>query len=188
MTHLIIGYEDSGKSEYAENLSMEISNGFQKIYIATMIPYGEEGQQRITKHKKQREGKGFLTMEKADHLESLCDDIKKYPKATCLLECVSNLLGNELYKGSYNPNEMDESRRQAEDNDIMQILHDEIESLIDCCDNLVMVSNDYEIRDDYDNETIRYCNLISKANVMLSALADKVHVIRKGEWSIHENF
>ena len=42
MLHLITGGSGSGKSAYAE--AQVMSAGIEKkIYIATMIPYGEEG-------------------------------------------------------------------------------------------------------------------------------------------------
>ena len=43
MFALIFGGSGSGKSEYAEKLSCELAQKNEKYYIATMIPYGEEG-------------------------------------------------------------------------------------------------------------------------------------------------
>ena len=63
MTVLIIGHPDSGKSELAERMVTEISAPGERIYLATMIPYGEDGAARVEKHRKMREGKGFTTIE-----------------------------------------------------------------------------------------------------------------------------
>ena len=63
MFALIFGGSGSGKSEYAEKLSCELAQKNEKYYIATMIPYGEEGKKRVERHKKLREGKDFYTIE-----------------------------------------------------------------------------------------------------------------------------
>ena len=44
MVVLIIGIPDSGKSKMAEKWAVRLSNGGRKFYIATMIPFGEDGQ------------------------------------------------------------------------------------------------------------------------------------------------
>ena len=43
MNVLIIGYPDSGKSKLAEDMVLEMSAPGERVYIATMIPFGEEG-------------------------------------------------------------------------------------------------------------------------------------------------
>ena len=55
MTALIIGYPDSGKSALAEKMVTEISSPDERIYLATMIPYGDEGAARGEKHVMMRE-------------------------------------------------------------------------------------------------------------------------------------
>lgn len=47
MFALIFGGSGSGKSEYAEKLSCELAQKNEKYYIATMIPYGEEGKKEL---------------------------------------------------------------------------------------------------------------------------------------------
>lgn len=59
MTTLIIGYPDSGKSAMAERMVTEMSEPGERVYLATMIPFGQEGRDRIARHRKLREGKGF---------------------------------------------------------------------------------------------------------------------------------
>ena len=51
---LVIGTPDSGKSAYAEELAVKSSGGAYMAYIATMIPFGDEGEkgkQTNTEHK-----------------------------------------------------------------------------------------------------------------------------------------
>lgn len=62
MFYLVTGGSGSGKSEYAEKLVTD--SGFrERIYVATMEVFGEEGRKRVERHRRLREGKGFFTKE-----------------------------------------------------------------------------------------------------------------------------
>ena len=41
------------------------------IYVATMRPFDEEGEKRIERHRRMRDGKGFLTVECYEKMERL---------------------------------------------------------------------------------------------------------------------
>lgn len=216
MNYLIIGSSDSGKSEYAENLLVSIAKDATKLYIATMVPYGEEGAKRIQKHRAMREGKGFVTIEKARQLGELKEQIVKYSQTACILECLSNLVANEMYSGLYDVvstngadrderkdanlsadidgfarekthNEVGESKTEESDNKIIGSVVIQVKELMAVAENLVIVTNDYDIEDSFDEETIRYCNLIKKTNDILKDLVDEVHIVSNGEWTIYEN-
>ena len=58
MLHLITGGSGSGKSGYAER-QVQMAGPGRRIYIATMIPYGEDGRQRVERHRKLRWEKNF---------------------------------------------------------------------------------------------------------------------------------
>ena len=62
MLHLITGGSASGKSLYGERMAAE-AGGRLLCYLATMRPWGEEGQARVQRHRQQRAGKGFHTIE-----------------------------------------------------------------------------------------------------------------------------
>lgn len=54
-----------------------------------------ECEERVTRHRRQRAGKGFQTIEVPDHLLQMAQSL---PIGGCgLLECVSNLLSNEQF-------------------------------------------------------------------------------------------
>ena len=100
MIHLITGGSGSGKSVYAENWLIRQGSreacGKEKpfLYIATMRPFGQESRQKILRHRNQRAGKGFATLECYQDLEAL-----EIPEnAGILLECVMNLTANESYR------------------------------------------------------------------------------------------
>ena len=61
--YIVTGGSGSGKSEYAENLAVRLAKGQALYYVAAMQPCGEEGQERIRRHRALRAGKGFETIE-----------------------------------------------------------------------------------------------------------------------------
>ena len=93
MMHLITGGSGSGKSAYAEAQVLAAGEG-RRIYIATMIPRGEEGRQRVSRHRLLRAEKQFETIECYTSLQALT-----LPEnGTVLLECMSNLVANEMFE------------------------------------------------------------------------------------------
>ena len=95
MFTLVIGGAASGKSECAEGLILA-SPVTPRYYIATMEPFGPEGQARIARHRELRRGKGFETVECYTGLSAL-----RLPRrGAVLLECLGNLTANELYSPS----------------------------------------------------------------------------------------
>ena len=96
MLALVTGGAASGKSEYAEQLAVRLgsASGGELLYLAAMIPYGEEAEQRIQRHRAARKEKGFSTIERYLGLK----DCRIPEGAIVLLECMSNLLANEMYE------------------------------------------------------------------------------------------
>ena len=70
MFTLVIGGAASGKSEYAESLLLGAPG--PRYYLATMEPMEDaECRARIEKHRRQRAGKGFVTIERGVDLAGL---------------------------------------------------------------------------------------------------------------------
>ena len=110
MIHLVTGGSGSGKSEYAENwLTGRNKKDGTYIYIATMQPYTEETMKKIERHHRLRAGKGFRTLEKYTDLSEL-----EIPKNQgILLECISNLVANELYREDGTLNDLKETKEKV---------------------------------------------------------------------------
>ncbi len=75
MITLVIGGSGSGKSAYAEGL-LENFTG-TKYYLATLQAEDEEAVKKVEKHRMQRQGKGFITLEqprdvKMRHASGVC--------------------------------------------------------------------------------------------------------------------
>ena len=165
-TILIIGYPGSGKSALAEKTVTEISSSDERIYLAAMIPYGQEGMDRIERHRRQREGKGFITVEApfdiCEAVEMLAaDGSHDLKKMTLLIECVSNITANEMF-------ERHTDRKET----VIKVCED-IRRLSDKVKNLVIVSNHFEKEDGFDKETAEYADTLDEINDILSGFADK---------------
>ncbi len=97
---MVTGGAASGKSEYAEATALRLWK-MQKtkklIYLATMHKDAHsETKMRIARHRRLRHGKGFVTVEQEAHIESFAEDLAE--PAVILLEDLSNLLTNEMYR------------------------------------------------------------------------------------------
>lgn len=100
MLHIVYGGSASGKSSYAESFALSLQGDGRLLYIATMYPYkwntteiDPETMQRIERHRAMRADKGFDTVECYRHVEH----IVAKRQDVLLLECMSNLLANEMY-------------------------------------------------------------------------------------------
>ncbi len=179
MIILIIGYPESGKSALAEGMAMKMSEPGERLYLATMIPCGDEGIRRIEKHRRQRAGKGFITAEvpfdiagtlactgrtrsEHDKSDSTSHSIKSYGNYTVLLECMSNLVANEMFE------------RHTPAEEITDRITGDVRTLSDMVQNLIIVSNHYEITPEYDEETADYCRTLDEVNDEIAVIADKV--------------
>lgn len=89
---LVSGPNESGKSRFAEELVSRTAG--TRYYIATMKPQTEENRRRVEKHRAQRAGLGFATLE----LPWGVGDAAVDPSGVVLLEDVSNLLGNLMFE------------------------------------------------------------------------------------------
>ena len=198
MIVLVLGRPDSGKSKIAEDIVMRLaegldpdaarsgasdhagavspaaSAGMDKLYIATMIPFGEEGDRRIEKHRNMRAGKGFLTVEKYTEVDSLIGEITDLDRKCCLLECMSNLVGNEMH---------DPRNLSLSDEELEKLITEQVLALGKSCGHLVVVANRFLTEDaGYDDETRRYVRIADRVNEILKAGADKTCELAEGEW------
>ena len=176
MITFILGKPDSGKSSLAEQLVCQRADAcaypVHKIYLATMIPYGKEGQERVAKHKKARDGKGFYTIECPSELSKVRAQLKKNAPCICLLECMSNLVGNEMQK-----------KKDATDEELLSYIMNCLSDLAAACEDLFIVGNEFPLTDEgYDEETIRYVTLIHRVNECLIAFCDKIYRYENEQW------
>lgn len=175
MITLIIGTPDSGKSALAEDLAKD-SECKNRIYLATMKVCDDEGLRRVSRHRKAREGKGFVTLEIPYGIGSALAQIKDPADSLVLLECVSNLVGNEMHDDPETsllcqPDTMDKEAF------VSHVIAD-IRTLAAGVKDMIIVTNEYEADESYDDETRLYIELCNRMNSELIKIADEVKDIR----------
>lgn len=168
MTILVIGNSGSGKSEYAENLLLREAGEKKKYYIATMRILDREGAERVKRHRKNRQGKGFITVEQPRNLGAVAEQITE--NDAVLLECIANLTANEMF---------DREMRTAEA--VAKKVLEEVQLLQRRTKTLIIVTSRYADTDSgYDEETRAYIRTLSAVNEGIANLADKVVEVREG--------
>lgn len=163
MFTLVTGGSASGKSSYAEDIITALPKK-ERIYIATMQVFGEEGLRRVKRHREMRAQKGFRTVECPSGLINA--DIPE--GANVLLECLSNLAANECFGGV--------GMDRAADS-----ILEGIDRIFSLADEFVIVTN--EIFSDglpYPEESRRYADVLAALNCAIAARADRVIEVING--------
>ena len=169
MICMVLGTPDSGKSKRAEDITCKLSGDGKRYYIATMIPFGKEGQERVEKHRKMRAGKGFETIECPVRVHEVTQKIDDGKNATCLLECMSNLVGNELH-------EPDTEKEGKTIEQISEYILGSVMELAGAVKNLVIVSNSFPLEGEgYDEDTRRYVKTVDMVNKLLRQRVDEFY-------------
>ena len=171
MKILLTGGSACGKSTFAEKLAAEFPP--PRTYIATMIPYGDGSEEKVLRHQKQREGKGFNTLER--YTDLLGVDLPA--GGTVLLECLCNLTANELFE----PN--------AAGADTVTAVLAGIEKLAQRTENIIVVTNDVSSDGaSYDKSVMNYIRALGEINKKAADMFDCVcelvcgiPVVLKGE-------
>ncbi|TQI68126.1 bifunctional adenosylcobinamide kinase/adenosylcobinamide-phosphate guanylyltransferase [Clostridium sp. KNHs216] len=162
MMVLITGGSGSGKSAYAEKTAVSLAGKGPLYYLATMKVYDGEGRKKVDRHRGLRAGKGFLTIEQPTGI-SLAR--MNRGKGTVLLECLSNLVANEMFASK-------EIRREKEAADQLCA---ELCSLAEHTEHLVIVTNNvFEDGIPYEETTRAYMEALGRANAFITARADAV--------------
>ena len=159
MMTLIIGGSGSGKSEYAESYIASHSMGKDKYYLATMQVFDEEGCRKIERHRRLRQGKGFLAIEQPVSIAEALTQMKQGEKAV-LLECMSNLVANEMFCG--------EKTKKADEVVEKVLLHRDVTELV------IVSNNVFEDGICYDASTMEYLAALGRINERLAGQADEV--------------
>jgi adenosylcobinamide kinase/adenosylcobinamide-phosphate guanylyltransferase len=184
MLHVVTGASASGKSEYAEKIAVECFHKNQDescagslYYVAAMKPYGDEAEKRIERHHKLRAGKGFETLEIYTHLEQI--HLRKvHAEDVFLIECMSNLLANEIYEHEGGLKNITVDENCADEKRLYSVIVSPIIELSKAVKDVVVVTNDIfsdgrHFTDEH-KETEEYCRLLGCLNIMLAQQADTV--------------
>lgn len=177
MMTLILGGSGSGKSAYAEDYLLRITadkqksdkSEYRKYYIATMQIRDAEMQAKVARHHRLRQGKGFTTIEQPvaleKALEMLWESETQIQSVAVLLECMSNLVANEMFSM-----EVQEAGQVVTERVLQGV-----DALKSQADPLVIVTNNvFEDGIVYDTGMIEYIETLGRINERLAAEADEV--------------
>ena len=155
---LVLGGARSGKSRFAENLARQ--HGGLRTYIATAEAFDDEMRQRIAKHREQRAGDGWVT------IESTLDPASVLPRdGLVLLDCVTVWLGNLMHHGR----------------DLRAEVAKLCAALEVCPAEVILVSNEVGLSIVPENAMARrFRDEQGLANQALAAIADNVYFIAAG--------
>jgi len=162
----------NGKSYFAQRFSA--MHGGPRYYIATMKPSDAEDGERIARHRYEREGWGFITVEQHTRIEDILD--KCDTGGSFLLDSLTALLANEMF---------------AEDGSIDKGAADRISGglarVIDKIVNIAIVS-DYIYSDAvlYDPATEMYRRSLAAIDRMAASLCDAVVEVSFGCLTVHK--
>ena len=156
MLTVVTGGSGSGKSAYAEDLILSYGPG-TRIYIATMFPFDEESHRRIARHRAMRKDKGFETVECYTGLAGLTVPAG----AHVLLECMSNLVANEVFQEG------------GAGEQVVEAVLAGVKALQRSAAQVCIVTNEiFSGSQAYDAETRRYQQNLGKINCQLVEMAD----------------
>ncbi|MBQ9200392.1 MAG: bifunctional adenosylcobinamide kinase/adenosylcobinamide-phosphate guanylyltransferase [Lachnospiraceae bacterium] len=191
MMILVYGGSGSGKSAFAEQRITELNDsGVPLYYLATMQVYGDEDRERVRRHRMLRKDKGFITLEQPRDIGLVVD---RLGKGDVLLECMSNLVANEMFRTEEAVEGLGEKLDDNANDEhymddklifykclVIKIKND-IAALNKSCDNLVVVSNNvFEDGIKYDKSTMEYIKALGDINRYLAGLSDEVWEVVAG--------
>lgn len=156
---LVSGSNGSGKSRFAEQLIAQTTGA--RFYIATMVPCTADNQKRVEKHRRQRAGLGFQTLEIPHEVSTapVTED------SVVLLEDVSNLFANAMF----------EKGRGVDD------VYKDILGLAERCKLLVAVTISGLTDNGYDAETAAYIDGLNALNRKLFSDASAAVSMQDGQ-------
>jgi adenosylcobinamide kinase/adenosylcobinamide-phosphate guanylyltransferase len=163
MKIFISGGCKNGKSYYAQHLAKAQQKANAPLYyVATMRSADGEDDERIIRHRREREGWGFLTIEQPFGIEQIlqkCD-----PGGSFLLDSLTALLANEMFlpDGSVNENAAEK-------------IADGLIELMEAVEHIVVVS-DYIYSDAYisDELTEKYRKSLAETDRAAAKACDVV--------------
>ncbi len=169
MKALVIGGVRSGKSSFAQSLAEKYhqADGGALYYAATMIPGDREDNARIKNHRKDREGKGYETIEIGRDIEMLYE--KASASGTILLDSITAYLSNQMFSG------------EGMDLLAYQKVVVELLRVMDHFQNVILVSDHlFSEVPGYGKETEAYRRGLGKIHQTLAEKADLVFECRFG--------
>ena len=176
MTYFISGGAKCGKSTLAQDLTVKLSEGGKRYYVATMISSGKEDDDRIRRHVADRDGMGFETVECFQNILD-CLEIAD-ANGAFLVDSVTALLQNSLFPAEKNYDlDLDAAKRCS----------DELVEFAGKVRHAVFVSDYiYSDAEIYSETTERYRKCLADIDRRLAQVCDTVVEVAAGQYIVHK--
>jgi adenosylcobinamide kinase/adenosylcobinamide-phosphate guanylyltransferase len=167
---LITGGSRSGKSAFAQQMAEDIPG--KRLYIATCPHTDPEMDDRISRHKAARQGRGWQSIEEPLYPEQILAGYK--PGTTILLDCLTLWVNNVMYHF--------EKTSEILDVDIISSLAEKLaDAALACPGTVIMVTGEVGLGIVPDNPLARrYRDLVGQCNQVIARYADKVFLVSCG--------
>lgn len=176
MTFFISGGAKNGKSTLAQNLAVALAQGGKHYYVATMIPTGEEDEERIRRHIADRDGLGFETVECFSNVLDCLDVADE--TGVFLVDSVTALIQNALFPAERNY-EWDEAGAKR--------CTQELVDFAQRVGHVVFVSDYiYSDAERYSPSTEAYRQCLAEADRRLAAVCETVVEVSGGQYIVHK--
>jgi len=168
---LVTGGARSGKSSFALKLAENV--GTRRLFVATCPNLDEEMNDRVDRHKREREGRGWDTAEIETDLQSLFPVIAADYEVV-LIDCITLWVNNLLYEAEKNGNLLaDAEVRQECDTWLTPIKNFD--------GTVICVTNEVGLGIVPDNKTARlYRDLVGTCNQTIGRVAEEVVLVSCG--------
>ena len=176
MTYFISGGAKNGKSTLAQDLAVALAKGGKHYYVATMIPTGEEDNERIRRHIADRDGMGFETVECFRNIMDCLNIADK--DGVFLVDSVTALIQNSLFPIEKNY-QMEVAAAERCTNELIQFAKT-VRFAIFVSDYI------YSDAERYSESTEVYRKCLADIDRRLAAICDTVIEVSAGKFIIHK--
>ena len=176
MTVFVSGGAKCGKSSLAQDLTVKLSEGRKRYYVATMISSGKEDDDRIRRHIADRDGMGFETVE---CFQNILDCLKKADsEGAFLVDSVTALLQNALFPAEKNYElDLDAAKRCS----------NELVAFAGKVRHAVFVSDYiYSDAEAYSESTEMYRKCLADIDRRLAQICDTVVEVSAGQYIVYK--
>ena len=176
MRILLIGGSKSGKSTAAQHLCRHLAAGAPMYYWATMTPHDGEDEERIQRHRDDRAGLGFATVERSFDLPKGLAAIA--PAGTVLFDSVTACLSEQMFPYG---GEMDERAGERVLAELLTVSRHPAH-FIAVCDDIWHGGEDYEgWTETYVRELARICRGLAEEFDVVCEMTAGIARVWKGE-------
>ena len=167
---LVTGGARSGKSDFALQLAQSLPA--PRCFIATCPVVDSEMDERIARHREERAGAEWQTVEEQTAIAAILR--ARQDDAVCLIDCLTLWVNNLLYL-------VEQSGKMFSDAEMRQQCDLLIQAACDHHGTVICVTNEVGMGIVPDNPAARlYRDLVGRCNRMLAAAADEVYLVSCG--------